>query len=80
VLSKDNGGELCEKEFEEFYKKCTIARYNKTPYTPQKNGVVEIMNRNLMEKERRMLSGVRLGQEFWVKEMEIPCYLFNISP
>ena len=26
-----------------------------------------------------MLSGVRLGQEFWVEGVETPCYLVNIS-
>jgi len=64
VLRRDNGGELCKKEFEEFCKKCGIARKKNTPYTPQKNRVIEIMNRTLMEKERSMLSGVGLGQEF----------------
>jgi hypothetical protein len=40
VLKKDNGGDLCENEFEEFCKKCCISRKNTTPYTPQHNGVV----------------------------------------
>jgi hypothetical protein len=35
-----------------------------TPYTPHKNGVAERMNETLMEKERSMLNGVGLGQEF----------------
>ena len=64
VLRTDNGGEFCKKEFEEFYKKCGIARKKTTPYTPQKNGVVERMNRTLMENSRSMLSGTVLGQEF----------------
>jgi hypothetical protein len=34
VLRTDNGRELCENEFEEFCKKCGIARQNTTPYTP----------------------------------------------
>ena len=65
VLRTDNGGEFCSKEFEEFYKKCGIARKKTTPYTPQQNGVVERMNRTLMEKARSMLSGTVLGKEFW---------------
>ena len=64
VLRIDNGGEFCKKEFEEFYKKCGIAWEKTTPYTPQKNRVVEIMSIMLMEKVRSMLSGTRLGQEF----------------
>ena len=56
VLRTDNGGEFCEKEFKKFYKECGIARQKTTPYTPQQNGVVERMNRSLMEKVRSMLN------------------------
>ena len=56
-----NGGYLCKNEFEEFYKKCGIAHQNTTPYTPQKNGVAERMNKTLMDKARSMLSGVGLA-------------------
>jgi hypothetical protein len=38
------------------------------------------MNRTLMEKERYMLSGAGLGQEFWVEVMGTACYLVNRSP
>jgi transposase InsO family protein len=55
VLRTDNGGEFCGNEFEEFCKKCGIARQKTTPYTPQQNGVAERMNRMLMEKARCML-------------------------
>ena len=61
MLSTDNGGEFCSKEFEEFCKKCGIARQKTTPYTPQQNGVVERMNKTLMERVRSMLSSVGLG-------------------
>ena len=63
VLRRDNGRDFCRNEFEEFCKKCGIARKKTTPYTPQQNGVAERMNRTLMEKERCMLSGVMLGKE-----------------
>jgi transposase InsO family protein len=64
----------------EFCKKCGIERKKTTPYTPQQNGVAERMNMTLMEKSRSMLSGVRLGQEFWVEAVGIACYLVNRSP
>ena len=66
VLRTDNGGEFCEKEFEQFCKECGIAQQKTTPYTPQHNGVAERMNRSLMEKARSMLSGAGLGQQLWV--------------
>jgi hypothetical protein len=33
-----------------------------------------------MEKERRMLSGAKLGQEFWAETVGTTCYLVNRSP
>eukprot|EP00253_Pinus_taeda_P024842 PITA_24842 len=38
------------------------------------------MNKTLMERARSMLSGARLGQEFWAEVVETACYLVNISP
>jgi transposase InsO family protein len=80
VLRIENGGELCRKEFEQFCKQCGIAHQNTTPYNPQQNGVVERMNITLMDKERSMLSGARLTQEFWAKVVETAKYLLNRSP
>eukprot|EP00253_Pinus_taeda_P035252 PITA_35252 len=37
------------------------------------------MNNTLMERARSMLSGVGLGQEFWVEAVETTCYLVNRS-
>jgi hypothetical protein len=62
VLRTDNGGELCRKDFEHFFKQCGIAYKNTTQYTPQKNGVVKTMNIMLMDKARSMISGVGLAQ------------------
>jgi transposase InsO family protein len=62
VLRTNNGGEFSRNEFEEFCKKCDIGRHKTTPYIPQQDGVAERMNMELMEKSRRMLSGVGLGQ------------------
>eukprot|EP00253_Pinus_taeda_P016081 PITA_16081 len=38
------------------------------------------MNKTLIEMARSMLSGARLGQEFWVEAVETSCYLVNRSP
>ena len=65
MLRKDNGRAFCKKKFKEVCKKSGIAGLKTTPYTPQKNGVVERMNMKLMEKARTMLRGVGLVQELW---------------
>eukprot|EP00253_Pinus_taeda_P035574 PITA_35574 len=80
VLRTDNGGEFCSKEFEEFCNKCGITRQKTTPYIPQKNGVIERMNKTLMERARSMLSGAGLGEEFWAEAVDTTCYLVNRSP
>jgi hypothetical protein len=80
VLRIDNGRDFCGNEFEEFYKKCGIARQRTTPYTPQQNGVAERMNMTLMEKARCMLNGAGIGQELWAEAMGTACYLVNRSP
>jgi len=61
VLRIDNDGEFCSKEFEEFCKKCGIARQKTNPYTLQQNGVAERMNKTLMERERSMIYCAGLG-------------------
>ena len=63
-LRTDNGGEFFSNDFDTFFKDCGIKRENITPYSPQQNGVVEKMNRTLMEKARSMLSGARIELKF----------------
>lgn len=59
-LRANNGRELCGNEFEQFYKQCGTTHQTTTPYTPEHNGVVERMNKPLVEKERSMLSGASI--------------------
>lgn len=61
VLRTNNGGEFCNKAFDQFYIIQGIDQENKTPYTPQQNRDVERMNRMLMEKARSMLSGAGMA-------------------
>jgi hypothetical protein len=46
----------------------------------QQNGVVEHINRNLLERETSMLSNVLLQQELWEEAVLTMCYLINQSP
>lgn len=47
---------------------------------PQYNGIIEIIHRMLMEKERIMLNGSILGQKLLVEVLNNSCYLVNQSP
>jgi transposase InsO family protein len=77
VLRNDNGSEFCGKEFDQLCKQCGITQQNTTPYTPQQNGVIERMNRTLMDKARSILSDVGLEQELWAEAVETASYLVN---
>ena len=80
VLETNNGGELCDKAFNQFCRQHDIAQQNKTPYTPQQNRVTEGMNRMLMEKERSMLRCENMAHELWAEVVDTLCYLVNRSP
>ena len=53
---RTNNGEFTSMEFENYCKEGVIERHTTTVYTPQQNGVVELMNKTLLERERSMLS------------------------
>jgi len=50
------------------------------PSTPQQNGIVERMNRTIMEKVRSMLSNSGLEKNFCAEAIKTTCYLINRSP
>ncbi|KAH9726277.1 Integrase catalytic domain-containing protein [Citrus sinensis] len=52
VLRSDNGGEYTSNPFLQVYQNEGIKRYFTVRHTPQQNGVVERMNRTLLEKVR----------------------------
>ena len=54
-LHTDNGGEYFSHEFREYCSKHEIRNEKMAPGTPQHNGVVERMNRTIVEKVICML-------------------------
>ena len=79
-LRTDNGGEYISREFKEYCSKHEI-RHNKTVLgTPQYNGVVEMMNRTIVEKVRYMLKLAKLPKSFWGEAVNTVVYLINRSP
>ena len=49
-LRSDNGGEYCNKDFDNYCSYNGIRRQKTVPGTPQENGVSERMNRTIMER------------------------------
>jgi hypothetical protein len=48
-LRSENGGEYCNKGFDDYCSYHWICREKKVPGTPQENGVSKRMNRTIME-------------------------------
>ena len=76
-LRTNNGGELTSVEFENYCKEAGIERHKTTVYTSQQNGVVECMNRTLLERARSMLGNAKMQQELWEEAVLKTCYLIN---
>jgi transposase InsO family protein len=64
-LKTDNGGDFIYVEFENYCKEVGLERHKTTVYTPHQNGVVQCMNRTLLERETSMISNAKLQQELW---------------
>uniref|UniRef100_A0A1X7U6J2 Integrase catalytic domain-containing protein n=1 Tax=Amphimedon queenslandica TaxID=400682 RepID=A0A1X7U6J2_AMPQE len=79
VLLMDNGGEFTSNEFEEYLRK-GVKHELTIPKCPQQNGVVERLNRTLVEMVKSMLSGAKLPQRFWAEALVTAVYLPNHSP
>ena len=60
----NNGGEYTDGDFIKFCKQEGIQRQFTVAHTPQQNGVVERMNRTLLERTRAMLRTVGLAKSF----------------
>ncbi|KAG8474672.1 hypothetical protein CXB51_031137 [Gossypium anomalum] len=79
-LRTDNGLEFCSDEFNRLCKSEGIVRHLTVRHTPQKNDIVERMNRTIMEKVRCMLSNANLSKSFWAEAAFTACFLINRSP
>ena len=76
----DNGGEYTSKRFEEFLKSEGIWHECTIPKTPEQNGVVERLDRTLVESARSMLLDARLPHEFWAEATFTDVYIRNRCP
>ena len=79
-LRIDNDIKYTNDEFRDFYEQHGIKRHFTVRKTPQQNGVVERMNRSIIEKARCLRLNARLTKIFWTDAMNMTCYLINRSP
>ncbi|KAL2630872.1 hypothetical protein R1flu_015558 [Riccia fluitans] len=79
-LRSDNGGKYISSKFEMYCEQEGITHHLTMFYTPEQNGVVERLNRTLLEQTRSMLSHSGLPPEFWAEAANTATYLVNLSP
>ena len=79
-IRSDNGGEFVSAEFTAWLKEHGIQRELTTPYTPSQNGVVERMNRTVMEAARSIMKAAGLPDPFWAMACYFAAYTSNRCP
>ena len=79
-LRSNNKGEYTSNEFKSYCSEKGIRHEKTVPGTPQQNGVIEMMNRTIVEKIRCMLRMANLLKSFWGEAVVTACYLINRSP
>ena len=56
-----------------------ISRHRIIVKTPQQNGVVERMNRTLLERAHCKISNAGLSKDFWAEVVSTACFMVNCS-
>ncbi len=80
AVQMDRGGEYVNEEMTTLLSKRGIAHRKTARYSPEQNGSVERLNRDLQEKGRAMLEDSGLGEELWAEAMVIANYTRNWLP
>jgi hypothetical protein len=78
-LRIDGGGEY-EKWMGKHLKGSGIIHETIAPYSPDQNGVVEYINRIIMERVKAIIVEVQLDKRLWMDLVDTVIYLKNHSP
>jgi hypothetical protein len=74
----DGGGEFIGEEFQDVLRDFGLTHIITTPHTPQNNGIVERMNRTLMERVRTIMLEASLPKFLWAEVLSTVSYLHNV--
>jgi transposase InsO family protein len=80
VVQTDRGGEYVNEEMTTLLRKRGIMHRKTVGYSPEQNGSIERLNRDLQEKGRAMLEDSGLGEELWAEAMVTANYTRNRLP
>lgn len=79
TLRTDNGKEYCNNDFKDFCRQNGIVHQTSNVHTPEQNGLVERMNRTVVERAKCMLYQAKLEVKFWAEAVNTAVYLVNRS-
>ncbi len=80
TLRTDNGGEYVSNDFSRYCANKGIVHQYSNPYTPEQNGVSEILNRTLLESAKSMIFHSNMPLNFWAEAVNTAVHLHNRSP
>ena len=80
TLRSDNGGEYLSGDFKKYLESKGIHHELTVLYSPEQNGVAEMMNRTLIEAARTMIAHAGLPDSYWAEAVATAAYIRNRSP
>ena len=79
-LKSDQGKEFINKRFKEAYYTYSIVQQYSAAYTHKQNGLIERINRTILEKVRCILFHANLPKYLWGEAVNTAVYLYNRTP
>lgn len=80
ILATDNGTEYVNKRFRSLLDQKGIVHQLSPAYTKEPNGIIERVNRTLVDKVRCLLAKAKLPLAFWGEACLTAAYLYNRTP
>lgn len=72
------GGEFLSNQFTRYYEKTSLDRHYSTPFSPQRNGVVEERNQTILDMVKSCLKTMSVLDMLWGEAVSHSVYVFNI--
>ena len=80
IYATDNGTEFINNKFKLYLLKHGIIHQLSPIYTPESNGLVERINRTILNKVRCLLFNANLPKYLWGEAVLVATYLYNRTP
>jgi len=79
-FQSDNGGEFISKDCETFFAELGIVHRKIIPYQSEQNGMIERLNRTIIDCAESMRHSGKLEPQFWTAAIRTAVYIINRRP